>query len=117
MTDDVFGKESETTKQSVLAATRWRELTDSEKAPYLAKAEQDKTRYEEARRVYEAAQAEGMLPIDAAAHAAAAGKAAAAKMNETHPALQNLPLGLRGELDGHDDIGLGAASHGKKEKK
>lgn len=104
MTEDVFGKESETTKQSVLAATRWRDLSETEKAPYLAKAEQDKTRYEEARKEYDQAQAEGLSPIDAAARATAAGKAAAAKMNETHPALQNLPLGLRGELDGVEEM-------------
>ncbi|KAF5352061.1 hypothetical protein D9758_009399 [Tetrapyrgos nigripes] len=36
----VFGEETETTKQSVLAAARWRSMTDEERKPFLAQAEQ-----------------------------------------------------------------------------
>lgn len=65
----VWGDESETTKQSVLAAERWRGLSDEDKKvsyhfshggigradekPYLAQAEKDKADYEEARKLYE----------------------------------------------------------------
>ncbi|KAK8844668.1 hypothetical protein IAR55_006517 [Kwoniella newhampshirensis] len=49
----VWGEESETTKQSVLAAERWRSLSDEEKKPYLQQAEHDKQEYEAARKVYE----------------------------------------------------------------
>ncbi|WWC90129.1 uncharacterized protein L201_005062 [Kwoniella dendrophila CBS 6074] len=49
----VWGEESETTKQSVLAAEKWRSLTDDEKKPYLQQAENDKQEYEAARKVYE----------------------------------------------------------------
>ncbi|PWN48317.1 hypothetical protein IE53DRAFT_370728 [Violaceomyces palustris] len=54
MTQEVFEGEQETTKQSVLAAAKWRSLSETEKQPYLDKAEQDKTRYEQLRREYEA---------------------------------------------------------------
>lgn len=50
---DVFGDETETTKQSVLAAAKWRSLSDTEKKPFLVQAEQDKIEYENARRLYE----------------------------------------------------------------
>ncbi|KAG6817875.1 hypothetical protein H0H87_001707 [Tephrocybe sp. NHM501043] len=50
---DIFGDETETTKQSVLAAARWRSMTDAERQPFLAQAEQEKMEYEAARRVYE----------------------------------------------------------------
>ncbi|KAF7352495.1 hypothetical protein MVEN_01214400 [Mycena venus] len=50
---EVFGEETETTKQSVLAAARWRGMTDEERKPFLAQAEQEKMEYEAARRVYE----------------------------------------------------------------
>jgi hypothetical protein len=50
---EVFGDETETTKQSVLAAAKWRSMTDDERKPFLAKAEQEKLKYEAARRVYE----------------------------------------------------------------
>ncbi|KAF9077026.1 hypothetical protein BDP27DRAFT_1209653 [Rhodocollybia butyracea] len=50
---DVFGDETETTKQSVLAAAKWRSMTDDERKPFLAQAEQEKMEYEAARRLYE----------------------------------------------------------------
>ncbi|CAE6420397.1 unnamed protein product [Rhizoctonia solani] len=50
---DVFGEEGETTRQSVLAASKWRELSDAEKKPFLAQAEREKLEYEAARKVYE----------------------------------------------------------------
>jgi hypothetical protein len=74
---DIFGDETETTKQSVLAAAKWRSMTDAERQvsiccplschvllsflspqPFLAQAEQEKMEYEAARRVYE----EGSIP-------------------------------------------------------
>jgi len=50
---DVFGDETETTKQSVLAAAKWRSMTDAERQPFLAQAEQEKMEYEAARKLYE----------------------------------------------------------------
>ncbi|TFK55608.1 hypothetical protein OE88DRAFT_1651991 [Heliocybe sulcata] len=50
---EVFGDETETTKQSVLAAQKWRSMTDDERKPFLAQAEQEKMEYEAARRLYE----------------------------------------------------------------
>jgi len=50
---EVFGDEQETTKQSVLAAAKWRSMTDDERKPFLAQAEQEKLQYEAARRLYE----------------------------------------------------------------
>jgi membrane-bound lytic murein transglycosylase B len=72
---EVFGDETETTKQSILAAKKWRTLTDDEKQvnlppaslsffkaashfdfstqPFLAQAEREKMEYEIARREYE----------------------------------------------------------------
>ncbi|KAI0320654.1 hypothetical protein OF83DRAFT_515200 [Amylostereum chailletii] len=50
---DVFGTETETTRQSVLAATKWRAMTDDERRPFLAHAEQAKIEYETARKEYE----------------------------------------------------------------
>ncbi|THH16420.1 hypothetical protein EW146_g4232 [Bondarzewia mesenterica] len=50
---DVFGDETETTKQSVLAAGKWRSMTDDERKPFLAQAEQEKLEYESARKMYE----------------------------------------------------------------
>lgn len=55
---EVFGDETETTKQSVLAAARWRSMTDEERKPFLAQAEHEKMEYETARRLYE----EGTTP-------------------------------------------------------
>ncbi|RXK39629.1 hypothetical protein M231_03131 [Tremella mesenterica] len=49
----VWGEEQETTKQSVLAAERWRSLSDEEKKPFLQQAEKDKQEYEAARKIYE----------------------------------------------------------------
>ncbi|KAJ3484115.1 hypothetical protein NLI96_g5847 [Meripilus lineatus] len=50
---EVFGEETETTKQSVLAAAKWRSMTDDERKPFLAQAEQEKLEYEAARKLYE----------------------------------------------------------------
>ncbi|CAE6528202.1 unnamed protein product [Rhizoctonia solani] len=50
---DVFGDETETTRQSVLAASKWRELSDAEKKPFLAQAEREKLEYEAARKEYD----------------------------------------------------------------
>ncbi|KAG6884765.1 hypothetical protein C0993_008462 [Termitomyces sp. T159_Od127] len=50
---DIFGDETETTKQSVLAAAKWRSMTDAERQPFLAQAEQEKMEYEAARKIYE----------------------------------------------------------------
>ncbi|EMD40484.1 hypothetical protein CERSUDRAFT_111079 [Gelatoporia subvermispora B] len=50
---EVFGDETETTKQSVLAAYKWRSMTDDERKPFLAQAEQEKLEYEAARKMYE----------------------------------------------------------------
>ncbi|KAJ7752813.1 putative HMG1 protein [Mycena maculata] len=50
---EIFGDETETTKQSVLAAAKWRSMTDDERKPFLAQAEQEKMEYEAARRLYE----------------------------------------------------------------
>ncbi|TFY58363.1 hypothetical protein EVJ58_g6463 [Rhodofomes roseus] len=50
---EVFGDETETTKQSVLAAGKWRSMTDEERKPFLAQAEQEKLEYESARKLYE----------------------------------------------------------------
>ncbi|KAI0692267.1 hypothetical protein BC835DRAFT_1278036 [Cytidiella melzeri] len=50
---EVFGDETETTKQSVLAAAKWRSMTDDERKPFLAQAEQEKLEYEAARKMYE----------------------------------------------------------------
>lgn len=73
LVQEVFGNETETTKQSVLAAAKWRDMTDDErkvcnllsgvlnftekkqklKQPFLARAEREKLDYEAARRIYE----------------------------------------------------------------
>ncbi|PWN26594.1 HMG-box, partial [Jaminaea rosea] len=53
MTEDVFHGEQETTKQSVLAAAKWRSLPEEEKQPFLEKAEADKVEYERQRKEYE----------------------------------------------------------------
>jgi len=53
MVREVFGDEESTTKQSVLAAVKWRSLTDAEKQPFLARAEKEKLEYEIARQEYE----------------------------------------------------------------
>jgi hypothetical protein len=57
LTQSVFEGEQETTKQSVLAASKWRGLPEAEKQPYLEKAEADKSDYEKQRREYEATHA------------------------------------------------------------
>ncbi|KAF5363465.1 hypothetical protein D9756_000179 [Leucocoprinus leucothites] len=53
LVQEIFGYETETTKQSVLAAAKWRSMTDAERQPFLAQAEQEKMEYEAARRLYE----------------------------------------------------------------
>jgi hypothetical protein len=53
MMQQVFEGESETTKQSVLAAAKWRSLSETEKQPYLERADADKAEYERQRREYE----------------------------------------------------------------
>ncbi|KAI9513269.1 hypothetical protein F5148DRAFT_1157379 [Russula earlei] len=53
LVNGVFGDETETTKQSVLAAEKWRSMTDEERKPFLAQAEQEKLEYESARKLYE----------------------------------------------------------------
>ncbi|KAG1883204.1 uncharacterized protein F5891DRAFT_972515 [Suillus fuscotomentosus] len=50
---EIFGDEQETVKQSVLAAAKWRSMTDDERKPFLAQAKQEKLEYEAARRSYE----------------------------------------------------------------
>lgn len=53
LTKQVFEGESETTKQSMLAAKRWRSFSDDEKKPYLKQAELDKAEYDALRKQYE----------------------------------------------------------------
>ncbi|PVF96301.1 hypothetical protein CPB86DRAFT_709363, partial [Serendipita vermifera] len=53
LVQEVFGDETETTRQSVLAARRWREMSDEEKKPFLTQAEHDKIQYEALRKIYE----------------------------------------------------------------
>ncbi|OJT05353.1 Mismatch-binding protein cmb1 [Trametes pubescens] len=53
LVQEVFGDETETTKQSVLAAGKWRSMTDEQRKPFLAQAEQEKLEYESARKMYE----------------------------------------------------------------
>jgi len=53
LVEEVFGGETETTRQSVLAARRWREMGDEEKKPFLTQAEHDKIQYEALRKIYE----------------------------------------------------------------
>ncbi|KAG8825043.1 exp1-like protein [Serendipita sp. 399] len=53
LVDEVFGGETETTRQSVLAAQTWRDMSDEEKRPFLTQAEHDKIQYEALRKIYE----------------------------------------------------------------
>ncbi|CAG7848408.1 SubName: Full=Uncharacterized protein {ECO:0000313/EMBL:CCA71712.1} [Serendipita indica DSM 11827] len=53
LVEEVFGGETETTRQSVLAAQTWREMSDEEKKPFLTQAEHDKIQYEALRKIYE----------------------------------------------------------------
>lgn len=67
---EVLEGEHETTKQSVLAAAKWRTMSDAEKKPYLEQAERDKAEYERLRREYEAshATADGGVAAHETAH-------------------------------------------------
>lgn len=46
MIKEVFGDETETTRQSQLAAAKWRSLSEEEKAPYFREAERQKAEYD-----------------------------------------------------------------------
>ncbi|KAG8894911.1 exp1-like protein [Tulasnella sp. 408] len=46
MIKEVFGDETETTRQSQLAAAKWRSFTEEEKAPYFREAERQKAEYD-----------------------------------------------------------------------
>ncbi|KAE8541205.1 hypothetical protein D1P53_002562 [Cryptococcus gattii VGV] len=84
----VWGTEAETTKQSVMAAEKWRSLTDDEKRPYLEQAEHDKQTYETARKQYEedsAARARGEdVPIRAVETPASPPKPPASILRSAH---------------------------------
>ncbi|AFR92577.2 hypothetical protein C343_00454 [Cryptococcus neoformans C23] len=84
----VWGTEAETTKQSVMAAEKWRSLTDDEKRPYLEQAEHDKQTYETARKQYEedsAARARGEdVPIRAVEAPASPPKPPASILRSIH---------------------------------
>ncbi|WFC95337.1 hypothetical protein MBRA1_001984 [Malassezia brasiliensis] len=69
---EVLEGEHETTKQSVLAAAKWRTMSDTEKQPFLEQAERDKAEYERLRREYEASH--GAADGCTAAHEAADGE-------------------------------------------
>ena len=51
--EDVLRGEHDTTKQSVLAAAKWRSLNADEKRPFVEQAEHDKRAYEQRRQAYE----------------------------------------------------------------
>ena len=51
--EDVLRGEHDTTKQSVLAAAKWRSLNAEEKRPFIEQAEHDKRAYEQRRQAYE----------------------------------------------------------------
>ncbi|KAG9082752.1 exp1-like protein, partial [Ceratobasidium sp. 370] len=51
--NEVFGDETDTTRQPVLAAVRWGTLSDPEKKPFLEQAEREMTNYDAARKDYE----------------------------------------------------------------
>ena len=76
LVEEVFGGETETTRQSVLAAQTWREMSDEEKKvrlhypsrvdtyllqPFLTQAEHDKIQYEALRKVYEERAGSGFM--------------------------------------------------------
>jgi hypothetical protein len=77
--NEVWADESETTRQSVLAAEKWRGLSDDEKRPYLQQAEKDKQDYEALRKIYE---------DDAAARA----RGEATSERPTFPAIQSASI-------------------------
>ncbi|KAI9634255.1 uncharacterized protein MKK02DRAFT_28906 [Dioszegia hungarica] len=99
----VWGAEAETTKQSVLAAQRWRALTDVEKQPYLQRAEADKLHYDTTKRQYE---------DDAAARSR--GETVPSRSVDVKPPNVEIPLSLKlalspvapdlEQLSGFDDI-------------
>ncbi|GJJ07247.1 hypothetical protein Clacol_001447 [Clathrus columnatus] len=53
MSKDIFGDVVESTCQSVLAAAKWRSMTDEEKQSYFAQADSDKLRYEGEKKIYD----------------------------------------------------------------
>ncbi|KAF8525296.1 high mobility group box domain-containing protein, partial [Gautieria morchelliformis] len=53
MTRDVFGDTTESTRQSVLAAAKWRSMSDVEKQRYLTEADNAKREYDAIRREYD----------------------------------------------------------------
>ncbi|KAF8592736.1 hypothetical protein K439DRAFT_1626076 [Ramaria rubella] len=53
MVKDVFGDATEPTRQSVLAAVKWRSMTEAEKQPYLDQASSAKLQYETDRKAYD----------------------------------------------------------------
>ncbi|KAG6835373.1 hypothetical protein H0H93_002059 [Arthromyces matolae] len=65
MAKDVFQDETETMRQSVQAAAKWRSMTEDERQPYLTLAEKEKKEYEAARKVYD----EAMIHVDATGRA------------------------------------------------
>lgn len=116
MKEKVFGQAEEMTKQSVLAALKWRELPDEEKQPFVMKAEQDKVRYDEARNTYNRAMASGLDPVEAATRAYDAGITVAAELAATNPIIQklqatSLPPSISfdvnsDDFENHSDIGM-----------
>ena len=54
LSKQILEGEQETTRQSVLAAAKWRSLSEAEKQPFLERADKDKAIYEKQRREYEA---------------------------------------------------------------
>ncbi|WFD30761.1 hypothetical protein MSPP1_001785 [Malassezia sp. CBS 17886] len=84
---EVLDGEHETTKQSVLAAAKWRTLAQSEKQPYLDQADRDKANYEQLRREYEASR--GIVRTEAGV---------------SEPS-GDLSAAVPGARDGHEDTG------------
>lgn len=90
MKESVFGETEEMTKQSVLAASKWSSLPEQEKLPFILKAEQDKARYDEARKTYDNAMSHGVDASIAATRAHEAGLTVAAAMAASNAVMQKL---------------------------